>query len=506
MNKARIILDSDFVISALDRRLFGAFVEHLGRCVYTGIFEPDHPTADEHGFRQDVLDLVRELGATIIRYPGGNFLSGYNWEDGVGPVNERPTRLDLAWMSTETNAFGTNEFIQWCRAAGTEPMLGVNLGTRGPDEARQYVEYCNHKGGTRLSDLRAAHGCPAPHAVKFWCLGNEMDGPWQICHKTAAEYGRTAHEAAKVMKWVDPTIQLAACGSSHRGMPTFAAWEYEVLEQTFEHADFLSLHMYYTNPYNDVTEFLANIEIMDRFIEEAVAVCDAVAAKRRSPKRMMLSFDEWNVWYKARTDEDHGKPGWPIAPRLIEEIYDFQDALMVGGALITLLNNANRVKAACLAQLVNVIGAIFTEPGGPAWRQTIFHPFQLVTQHAHGNVLQAKVESGSFETVTAGKVDQVLASALHDVQRNKIALFLLNRDTSSPVEVSIDLRAFPDVIGCEAIEIAGSDLLATNTSQTPDAVQPTRHEEFSVRPASLTTSLRPLSWNVLSLSLRPGAR
>ncbi|HYY29581.1 MAG TPA: alpha-N-arabinofuranosidase [Chthoniobacterales bacterium] len=506
MNKARIILDSDFVISALDRRLFGAFVEHLGRCVYTGIFEPDHPTADEHGFRQDVLDLVRELGATIIRYPGGNFLSGYNWEDGVGPVNERPTRLDLAWMSTETNAFGTNEFIQWCRAAGTEPMLGVNLGTRGPDEARQYVEYCNHKGGTRLSDLRAAHGCPAPHAVKFWCLGNEMDGPWQICHKTAAEYGRTAHEAAKVMKWVDPTIQLAACGSSHRGMPTFAAWEYEVLEQTFEHADFLSLHMYYTNPYNDVTEFLANIEIMDRFIEEAVAVCDAVAAKRRSPKRMMLSFDEWNVWYKARTDEDHGKPGWPIAPRLIEEIYDLQDALMVGGALITLLNNANRVKAACLAQLVNVIGAIFTEPGGPAWRQTIFHPFQLVTQHAHGNVLQAKVESGSFETVTAGKVDQVLASALHDVQRNKIALFLLNRDTSSPVEVSIDLRAFPDVIGCEAIEIAGSDLLATNTSQTPDAVQPTRHEEFSVRPASLTTSLRPLSWNVLSLSLRPGAR
>ena len=192
-----------------------------------------------------------------------------------------------------------------------------------------------------------------------------MDGPWQICHKTAAEYGRAAKEAAKVMKWVDPSIQLAACGSSHRAMPTFGAWEYEVLEHTFEEADFLSLHMYYQNPYNEVGEFLANIEIMDRFIKEAVSVCDAVAAKRRSSKRMMLSFDEWNVWYKARTDEDHSKPGWPIAPRLIEEIYDLQDALMVGGALITLLNNSNRVKAACLAQLVNVIGAIFTEPGGP---------------------------------------------------------------------------------------------------------------------------------------------
>ena len=502
MNKARVILDSDFVISELDRRLFGAFVEHLGRCVYTGIFEPDHPSADEHGFRRDVLDLVRELGPTIIRYPGGNFLSGYNWEDGVGPVDKRPTRLDLAWLSTETNRFGTNEFIQWCRAAGTEPMLGVNLGTRGPDEARQYVEYCNHKGGTHLSNLRAAHGYPAPHAVKFWCLGNEMDGPWQICHKTAAEYGRTASEAAKVMKWVDPTIQLAACGSSHRAMPTFAAWEYEVLEHTFEQADFLSLHMYYTNPYDDVTEFLANIEIMDRFIKEAVAVCDAVAAKRRSPKRMLLSFDEWNVWYKARADEDHSKPGWPIAPRLIEEIYDLQDALMVGGALITLLNNSSRVKAACLAQLVNVIGAIFTEPGGPAWRQTIFHPFKLVSQHARGNVLQAKVESGSIETVTAGKVDQVLASALHDFQRDRIALFLLNRDTANPVEVSIDLRAFPELIGCEATEIAGSELLATNTAQKPDAVQPAGHEEFSVRPDLLTTNVRPLSWNALSLALR----
>jgi alpha-L-arabinofuranosidase len=500
MNKARIILDSDFAISELDRRLFGTFVEHLGRCVYTGIFERGHPTADKNGFRRDVLDLVRELGPTIVRYPGGNFLSGYNWEDGVGPIDQRPVRLDLAWLSTETNQFGTNEFIDWCRAAGTEPMLGVNLGTRGPDEARQYVEYCNHKGGTRLSDLRSAHGYPEPHAIKFWCLGNEMDGPWQICQKTATEYGRAAKEAAKVMKWVDPSIQLAACGSSHRAMRTFGAWEYEVLEHTFEEADFLSLHMYYQNPHNDVGEFLANIEIMDRFIKEAVSVCDAVAAKRRSPKRMMLSFDEWNVWYKARTDEDHSKPGWPFAPRLIEEIYDLQDALMVGGALITLLNNSNRVKAACLAQLVNVIGAIFTEPGGPAWRQTIFHPFKLVTQHAQGTVLQTKIDSAQFETKTAGPIDRVIASAIHDANRRKVVLFVLNRDTSESLDLSVDLRAFPQINACEAVEIAGSDLLATNTSQRPDAVQPSGHQEFSVQPDRLTAKLRPLSWNLLSLS------
>src|SRR3984957_11649274 len=296
MLKASVVVDRDFVLAPLDRRVFGTFVEHMGRCVYGGIYEPGHPTADANGFRQDVLALARELGATIVRYPGGNFLSGYNWEDGVGPKTGRPKRLDLAWGSTESNEFGTNEFITWCKAAGVEPMLAVNLGTRGPDEARHFIEYCNHPGGTHYSDLRRAHGFDKPHDIKFWCLGNEMDGPWQICQKTAVEYGRVATEAAKVMKWVDPTIQLAACGSSHRAMPTFGAWEYDVMEHTFDQVDFLSLHMYFANPLNDSSEFFANMDIMDRFIKEAAAVSDAVAAKRRSPKRMMLSFDEWNVW------------------------------------------------------------------------------------------------------------------------------------------------------------------------------------------------------------------
>ena len=213
MISTHLIADRDFVLSDLDRRIFGTFVEHMGRCVYTGIFEPGHKTADARGFRQDVLELVRELGPTLVRYPGGNFLSGYHWEDGVGPVAERPTRLDLAWFSTETNRFGTNEFIEWARAAGVEPMLGVNLGTRGPDAARRFVEYCNHPGGSSLSDLRRTHGHAQPHGVKLWCLGNEMDGPWQICRKTAEEYGRAALETAKVMRMVDPTIQLTACGS-----------------------------------------------------------------------------------------------------------------------------------------------------------------------------------------------------------------------------------------------------------------------------------------------------
>ena len=308
---------------------------------------------------------MRELAPTIMRYPGGNFVSGYNWEDGVGPVKDRPRRLDLAWMSTEPNTFGTNEFVDWCRAADIEPMLAVNLGTRGGDAARNLVEYCNHPKGTALSDLRRKHGYDKPHGIKFWCLGNEMDGSWQMEMKTATEYGRIATEAAKMMKWIDPSIELAACGSSGRTMPTFGAWEDTVLEHTFDHVEYISLHTYLNNYADDTPAFLASPDLMDNFIEEVVAIADAVAARRRSSKRIMLSFDEWNVWYRTRRNrKERVKAGWPVAPEILEEPYNMQDALTFGGACISLLNHADRVKVACLAQLVNVIAPIMTETGG----------------------------------------------------------------------------------------------------------------------------------------------
>ena len=388
MLTSKIIVNQNFVVAPLDRRVFGTFVEHMGRCVYSGIYEPGHPSANADGFRKDVLDLTKELGVTLVRYPGGNFLSGYNWEDGVGPRDKRPKRMDLAWGSTETNEFGTNEFMAWCKAVGIEPMLAVNLGTRGPDEARHFVEYCNHPSGTYFSDLRRSHGVEQPHAVKFWCLGNEMDGPWQICQKTAAEYGRVAQETAKVMRWVDPDVELTACGSSNHRMSTYGHWEHDVLERCFDQVDFISLHQYFRNDADDIKTYFSVIEDLDSFIKEVIAIADTIAAKRHSAKRIMLSLDEWNVWYKAHTSADLRKPGWPVAPRLIEEVYNFEDALIVGGVLITLMNNADRVKAACLAQLVNVIGAIMTEPGGPAWRQSIFHPFAQAARFGHGKVMR----------------------------------------------------------------------------------------------------------------------
>src|SRR6476659_138413 len=399
MRNVNVRLHRDFAIGSTNPRLFGSFVEHLGRCVYGGIFEPGHPDADEHGFRKDVLALVRELAPTVMRYPGGNFVSGYNWEDGVGPVAERPRRLDLAWLSTETNRFGTNEFIDWCRLAQIEPMLAVNLGTRGADAARNLLEYCNHPGGTHWSDLRKAHGWQQPHAVRFWCLGNEMDGPWQMEAKTADAYGRIAQEAAKMMKWIDPSIELAACGSSGRRMSTYGAWEDTVLQHTFDQVEDISLHTYINTYDQDTPAFLASIDLMDNFIDEVVAIADSVAARRRSSKRIMLSFDEWNVWYRTRRNRAaRVKEGWPVAPPILEEIYNMEDALAFGGCCISLLNHADRGTAACLAQLVNVIAPIMTETCGPAWRQTIFHPFAHFSRMGRGRVLRAVVDSPTYSS------------------------------------------------------------------------------------------------------------
>lgn len=516
MRKVDVRLHRDFAIGDTDPRLFGAFVEHLGRCVYGGMFEPGHPKADKNGFRTDVLELVRELAPTILRYPGGNFVSGYNWEDGVGPVEQRPRRLDLAWMSTETNEFGTNEFIDWCKAAKIEPMLAVNLGTRGADAARNLVEYCNHPGGTAYSDLRKAHGWPEPHGIKFWCLGNEMDGPWQMEAKTATEYGRIAVESAKMMRWIDPSIELAACGSSGRKMATFGAWEDTVLEHTFDHVEFISLHTYLNNYAGDTEAFLASPDLMDSFIDEVVAIADAVAAKRRSSKRIMLSFDEWNVWYRTRRNRSERiKGGWPVAPEILEEVYNVEDALAFGGACISLLNHADRVRTACLAQLVNAIAPIMTETGGPAWRQTIFYPFQHFSNFGHGRVLRAQVDSPTYAANyfdPSGAQDLYFPipaapylkfSAVHNEQAGTLTLFALNRSLTDEMPLEVSADGFARLTVEDAIQLHDQDLKAVNTRTAPTRVKPSSLGDVDVTPGGLRATLKPASWNVIRLKASP---
>ena len=373
MTKVRIILDRDYRIGAIDPRIYSNFVEHLGRCVYGGLYEPTHPTADANGFRGDVKALVRDLRVPMIRYPGGNFVSGFHWEDSVGPRENRPARLDLAWSTTETNEVGLHEFADYCREVGSSVMYAVNLGTRGPEDARNVVEYCNHPGGSALSDWRIRNGAKEPFGIKTFCLGNEMDGPWQIGSKTAREYGRVANEAAKMMKWVDDSIQVVACGSSGSGMPTFGDWELTMLNECYDNIDYVSLHRYYGNPENNTRDFLASTMDLDAFIKSVAAICDAVRAKKHSKNCVHLSFDEWNVWYHSNQQDDalREQRKWERALPLLEDVYNFEDALLVGLMLITFLKNADRVKIACMAQLCNVIAPIMTRAGGGAWAQTI---------------------------------------------------------------------------------------------------------------------------------------
>ena len=515
MRRAEVLLDRNFAIGRVDPRLFGAFVEHLGRGVYGGLYEPGHPTADERGFRHDVLDLVKELGATIIKYPGGNFVSTYRWEDGVGPVDQRPKRLSYAWGSTEPNTFGVNEFIDWCRLASVEPMLVVNLGTRGPQDAANLVEYCNHPGGTTLSELRRSHGWDKPLGVKFWCLGNEMDGDWQTAVSSAEEYGRLALQAAKMMRWADDSIQLAVSGSSGLNRATYGHWDAMVLEHAFDQVEWISLHTYLNNWKDDTPALLASADLIDAFIEGVIAVADGAAAKRRSSKRIMLSLDEWNVWYRTRRPFEYRvRRGWPVAPPILEEVYSVEDALAVGGALISFLNHADRVRCACLAQLVNVIAPITTEIGGPAWRQTIFYPFAQASRLARGEALRAKVECESYAaayydpyTVADAlfPVPQAAYLKLSAVAREDggLALFALNRDVDQEITASFDLRGFDRLTFAEATVLTDSDLKAANTKAAPTRVKPGRLGGIAVGSKTVRMELPPASWCVIHLRASP---
>lgn len=505
MINAKLTLDRDFAIGEVDQRIFGSFVEHLGRAVYGGIYEPEHGTADDMGFRRDVIDLVRELRVPIVRYPGGNFVSGYNWEDGVGPVKERPKRLDLAWKSLEPNLVGTNEFVEWAKRVDSEPMLAVNLGTRGIDAARNLLEYCNHASGTYWSDLRRSHGYADAHGVKVWCLGNEMDGPWQMGHKTAAEYARVAHETAKMMKLVDPKVELVVCGSSNAQMPTFPEWEARVLEECYEHVDYISLHSYYENADDDTETFLARSLDMDNFIRSVVAICDYIKAKKRSSRTIHLSFDEWNVWNHSRWNREKGeiKP-WSFAPSLIEDLYTLEDALLVGCLLITLLNHADRVKIACQAQLVNVIAPIMTEKGGAAWRQTIFYPFYHASRYGAGTVLRPAIHCPVYDTRDFGPVPMLEATAILDFSNGELTVFAVNRSQSDELSLECELRAISGVRILEHIVLDHEDRKAVNTKENPDSVKPRNANGGKLDENILHVTLPRLSWNVIRLGADKG--
>ncbi|WP_165069204.1 arabinosylfuranosidase ArfA [Marisediminicola senii] len=502
MLEAHLTVIAEAPIGPINRRLFGSFVEHLGRMVYDGIFEPTHDLADAEGFRTDVIELVKELGVTAIRYPGGNFVSGFRWEDSVGPRESRPQRLDLAWHSTETNEVGLHEFSGWLEKVGSELMLAVNLGTRGVQEALDLLEYCNLPTSSALSRQRVENGRSEPFAVSMWCLGNEMDGPWQLGHRSADDYGKLAAQTAHAMRSLDASVELVVCGSSSASMPTFGEWERVVLGHTYELVDYISCHAYYEDK-GDRASFLASGVDMDRFIETVVATADHVKAVRKSDKTIDISFDEWNIWYNERfekIDKIEGLDNWPTAPRLLEDVYTVTDAVVFGSLLISLLKHADRVTSASLAQLVNVIAPIMTEPGGPAWRQTTFFPFAAASAHARGIALPVSIACDTYPTTTFGDVRLIDAVATLDESEARVSVYLVNRSENDEISVTVELSSLtPTTVS--ALTLADADPDATNTLQHPDRVGLTDNATCTLDGDTVTIVLPPISWTEILLSI-----
>jgi alpha-N-arabinofuranosidase len=490
---AHILLDSNRTIAEISPLLFGGFAEHMGRCVYEGIYEPRSAHADENGLRTDVLDALRAQKYTTVRYPGGNFLSGYNWLDGVGPKAQRPRRRELAWQSLETNQFGTNEFMQFCNAINTAPMMGVNMGTGTIQAAADLVDYCNTPSGTYFADLRAQHGYAAAHNVKYWCVGNEMDGPWQMGHLAAHEYGAKAREAAKLMRWIDPSIETILCGSSNDQMPTYPEWDRVALEEAWEHMDYLSMHYYAGNRDDDTPSFLASAVQFERFVDTLDGTLRYVKAKRRSKHDVYLSWDEWQVWYKG----DPLQGNWTEAPHLAEEMYNLEDALVVGQWLNVFLRKSHVLKIACVAQIVNVISWLHTR-GDELLKHPSYYVFELVSNHARGLALDALVTAPLVETKKYGAVPVLDVAASYDPASGKEAIFIVNRSLTESVVTEIAWQDGRTVAMEQAWQLAGSDPKALNTWENRTALAAQAIAAPRVVDGKAMLQLPPLSFTVLT--------
>lgn len=465
--QATLTLDTQFHVGEIDPRIFSGFVEHLGRAIYEGIYDPGNPLSDSNGFRQDVMAALRRMRMPLMRYPGGNFVSAYDWTDGIGPREQRPRRPEFAWKSIETNAFGTDEFMTWCKELETAPMMAVNLGTKGPTEAGALLEYCNFPTGTYWADKRAANGHPEPYGVKTWCLGNEMDGPWQAGHVPAAEYALRADQTAKLMRGLDRSVELIACGSSGRNMRTYLEYDRVTLEYCWNEIQYLSAHRYSSNHNHEPHWFLAEGIEVERIIEDYAGLFAYVRGLKKSNKQVYLSFDEWNVWYK-----DAGGDGkWSEAPHLCEEVYNLEDALVVAQYLNAFIRRADIVKIACIAQIVNVIAPMLTTKDGLLIQST-YYPFQIMAEHTRGKSLRPILDTPTVPAGARGEVPglDVSASLAED---GSLAVFVVNRSLTEAADLALRFHdaKVTEIRGVDIL--SGSDPKAANTWEEPNLITPT---------------------------------
>jgi len=497
MDHTKITLHRDNLISPVDPRIFGGFLEHIGRAVYEGVYDPSSVHADEHGFRKDVLNSLRPLSFTSMRYPGGNFASGYHWLNGVGPRSKRPVVQELASQSIEPNLFGTDEFIQLSRILDWTPMITVNLGTGTPEEAGNWVEYCNSPVGTKYADLRAENGGDEPYRVKLWGLGNEMDGHWQLGHVPADQYAIRAQQAAKIMKDTDPTIELVVCGSAEIGLPTYMDWDRVVLEYIGNYADYISLHRYVGNVDGDTANYLAVTNSIDGQIDAMDALCRFIQARARSKKRHYLCFDEWNVWYRTQNAESvngHGK----YAQHLVEEVYNLEDALVVAGFLNSFIRHADVLKIANLAQIVNVIAPILTREDR-ILQQSIYYPLLLYARRRDGWAVRPVIYGPGYESPDYGFIHIIDTSAI--LGDGVLHAFLVNRSTGEEAVVDILLDGIHPKSVRSAELVTGTSATASNSFEKPDVIYNRPFQDILLSEGEATVRLPPLSVVAMTFNL-----
>ena len=494
---ARIKIDTDRVIGDVDPHLFANFTEHLGRCIYGGIFDENSPLADADGFRKDVMEATRNMGVTMLRWPGGNFASGYNWIDGIGPRDQRPARRDHAWGALESNRFGTDDFLRYCQRLGVEPYLCINAGLGTVEQARNWVEYCNEPADTYWARQRRKNGRDQPWGVKYWGLGNEIDGPWQLGHKNAEDYAKFALEAAKAMRRADESVKLIASGSSNfRPGSDWIGWNRTVLEQLKTEIDYLSLHTYIGNPDNNFEKFLA----VSRDIDDRIEVVDGLIRAARigvpNARPIAIAFDEWNVWYRKRggSEFDIGRTG-------LEEIYNFEDALAMGMFLNSFIRHAHIVKMANLAQLVNVIAPIFTSKDG-LFLQTIYFPLAEYARQKGNRALDVQVDSPQYKPDSGRALGYLDVSATYQPGAHQVYVNVLNRSERNDLPARITNVEGKLNSSVEVWELNHADLKATHTFGDDKKVRPaTRTVTAQVAGNAFTYTFPRHSLTILKLKL-----
>lgn len=525
--QAKITIHPSYQVGEISPRLFGTFLEPIGTMVNGTMYNPKHPTADEQGFRRDVIGALKAAGMRAVRLPGGNFVSAWNWKDSIGPRSERKVRLDPAWHQYITNEVGHDEYLQWAEKTGAEPLYTINLGSGGMQDAMDLVEYTNHAGGTWWSDLRRKNGHEAPYNVKTWYLGNEMDGPWQLgsWDKDPRGYGVRANEISKAIKWIDGRIETAVCASSSPFMDHYPQWEETVLQECYDSVDYLSMHHYHSAPPGDIRALLGGSVYYEDYINTEIALCDLIGAKCRSPKKIMLSFDEYGAMIRPNAPLHPGYGYYnmvrthyrfdPAMGYILHDPDNMEERIRPGGDLLQMLSmvsiqlsflrHADRVKIGCMT---GGLEALCASDHDHVWKSASHYAFRLLMEYARGISMRTAVEAETFDLPgyaiddTSQYRDKegvsfIDAASAWDQERKQLAVFVINRSEEEEYPLTLDIRGFEQYRFAGHQELVTDDLSARSTFEEPDRILPKANTEGIFEGGQLRTHVKPLSFNVI---------